>query len=333
MSDGPARATQRVRLGRTDVEVTRLGLGTAPLGGWPEATDPAVADATIQAAWDAGIRFFDTAPLYGHGLSETWLGQKLSKLPRDEFAVATKIGRLLRAVDPEEPSLFHGTPPVNPIYDFSYDGTVRSYDESLDRLGLDSVDIAHIHDPDDHYDEALDGARRALRDLKAAGRIRAVSAGMNQAEMLTDFARTGDFDCFLLAGRYTLLEQGALDNLLPACRERGISVITGGVFNSGVLIDPDRQAYYNYADAAPEIVERARRIGAICARHDVPVKAAALQFPLGHPAVACVLTGARTPAELEENVALFDLPIPPALWDDLKRERLLRDDAPVPEEI
>lgn len=333
MSDRPARATQRVRLGRTDVEVTRLGLGTAPLGGWPVETDPAVADATIQAAWDAGIRFFDTAPLYGHGLSETWLGQKLSKLPREEFSVATKVGRLLRAVEPEEPSLFHGTPPVNPVYDFSYEGTVQSYQESLGRMGLDSVDIAHIHDPDDYYQDALDGARRALRDLKAAGRIRAVSAGMNQAGMLTDFARTGDFDCFLLAGRYTLLEQGALDNLLPECLDRGISVITGGVFNSGVLIDPDRQAYYNYADAAPDIVERARRIGTVCARHGIPVKAAALQFPLGHPAVACVLTGARTPLELEENVTLFDLPIPAALWLDLKRERLLRDDAPVPEEI
>lgn len=333
MSDRPARATQRVRLGRTGVEVTRLGLGTAPLGGWPEETDPAVADATIQAAWDAGIRFFDTAPLYGHGLSETWLGQKLSKFPREEFAVATKVGRLLREVEPEEPSLFHGTPPVNPIYDFSYDGTIQSYEESLGRMGLDSVDVAHIHDPDDQYDAALGGARRALQDLKAAGRIHAVSAGMNQAEMLTRFAQTGDFDCFLLAGRYTLLEQGALDNLLPECLDRGISVIAGGVFNSGVLIDPDQQAYYNYAEAAPAIVERARRIGTICTRHDIPVKAAALQFPLGHPAVVCVLTGAQTPQELEENVALFDLPIPAALWLDLKQEGLLRDDAPVPEEI
>jgi D-threo-aldose 1-dehydrogenase len=324
---------QRVRLGHTDVQVPRLGLGTAPLGGWPDATDPAVADDTIQAAWDAGIRFFDTAPLYGHGLSETWLGQKLAKLPRDEFVVTTKVGRLLRTVEPEEPSLFHGTPPVNPVYDFSYDGVLQSYEESLGRLGLDSVDVAHIHDPDDNYDAAVDGALRALQELKAAGRIRAIGAGMNQAEMLTRFARTDAFDCFLLAGRYTLLEQGALDNLLPECVDRGISVIAGGVFNSGVLIDPDQQAYYNYLDAAPEIVERARRIGAVCARHDVPVKAAALQFPLGHPAVASVLTGARSPAEVEENVALFDLPIPADLWHDLKRERLLREDAPLPEEI
>lgn len=260
-------------------------------------------------------------------------GQKLSKLPRQEFAITTKVGRLLRDVEPEEPSLFHGTPPVNPVYDFSYDGTHRSYQESLGRLGLDSVDVAHIHDPDDHYDTAVDGALRALTELKADGRIRAIGAGMNQAEMLTRFARTGDFDCFLLAGRYTLLEQGALDSLLPECLERGISVIAGGVFNSGVLVDPDRQAYYNYADAAPEIVERARRIGAVCARHDVAVKAAALQFPLGHPAVASVLTGARSPTEVEENAALFDLPIPAGLWHDLKREHLLREDAPLPEEI
>ena len=328
---GP-RALRTTRLGSTEVEVTRLGLGTAPLGGWPRATDPDTAVATIRAAWDAGIRLFDTAPLYGHGLSESWLGEVLPAMPRESFAVATKVGRLLRHVDDPEPSLFSGTPPVSPVFDFSYEGTLRSHAESLDRLGLERVDIAHIHDPDDDFEEALSGAHRALCELRAAGAVRAVGTGMNQAEMLARFAREGDFDCFLLAGRYTLLEQGALDDLLPTCLERGISIIAGGVFNSGVLIDPDASAYYNYAPADAATVERSRRIGRVCERHGVPVKAAALQFPLGHPAVACVLTGARSPAELHENVKAFDVPLPPELWTDLKRERLLSEDAPVPED-
>ena len=336
MTDQPhdvtRRATQPVRLGRTDVIATRLALGTAPLGGWPEATVPATALATIDAAWDAGLRYFDTAPLYGHGLSETWLGEALGRRPRDAYALATKVGRLLRPVPPTEKGLFKGTPPVNPVADLSYEGTIRSLTESLERLRTGRVDVVHIHDPDDHYDQAMAGAYKALTELRAAGAVGAVGAGMNQAEMLTRFAEEGEFDCFLLAGRYTLLEQGALDNLLPACDVRQISVIAGGVFNSGVTVNPVAGAHYDYARADPLIVERARRIRDVCDAHGVPVKAAALQFPLGHPAVACVLTGVRTPAELGENLDAFEFPIPPDLWTALKRERLLRDDAPVPED-
>jgi D-threo-aldose 1-dehydrogenase len=327
------RATTRARLGGSDVEVTRLALGTAPLGGWPAATEPATAVATIRAAWEAGLRFFDTAPLYGHGLSESWLGEVLPDLPRDEFSLATKVGRLLRGVPASEPVLFQGTPPVNPVYDFGYDATVRSLSESLERLRLDRVDVAHIHDPDDHYDEAMSGAYKALRELRASGVVRAVGAGMNQTQMLTRFAQEGEFDCFLLAGRYTLLEQTALDDLLPACAERGISVIAGGVFNSGVIVDPGPGAHYNYAPADAAIVARCRRIADVCQSHGTPVKAAALQFPLGHPAVACVLTGVRTPDELAENLRAFEFPIPASLWLDLKREGLLAENAPVPDEL
>jgi len=324
--------TQRVPLGRTTLTVTRFGLGTAPLGGLFEAVDETTGVGVIERAWDAGIRFFDTAPLYGHGLAEMRLGKVLTQKPRDEFTLASKVGRLLRAdALPEPGQSWRGTPPVNPVFDFSYDGVMRSFEESLGRLGLDRIDILHIHDPDNHYDDALRGAYRALDRLRADGAIGAVSAGMNQAEMLTRFAREGDFDCFLLAGRYTLLDQIALKELLPECIKRGIAIIAGGVYNSGILADPKHGAHYNYQTAPAELLERARRIRDVCARHDVPLKAAAVQFPLGHPAVACVVIGCRNAAQLDESLEMFALEIPPKLWRDLKAERLLPAHAPTPE--
>ena len=230
---------ERIPLGRTALTVTRFGLGTAPLAGLFEEVGEEDALAVIERAWDAGIRFFDTAPLYGHGLAEIRLGKVLRHKPRDEFTLASKVGRLLRADAPPEPGqAFRGTPPVNPTFDFSYDGVMRSVDESLERMGLERIDILHIHDPDDHYNAALKGAYRALDRLRADGVIGAVGAGMNQAEMLIRFAREADFDCFLLAGRYTLLDQVALKELLPECVERGIAIIAGGVYNSGILADP-----------------------------------------------------------------------------------------------
>lgn len=331
-SGTPTRAQSTTTLGQTDVVVTRLGLGTAPLGGWPEATDPDVAVATIEAAMTAGLRLVDTAPLYGHGLSETWIGQTLSGRPRADFTLATKVGRLLRPVPAVEPVLFKGTPPVSPVPDFTHEGIVQSLHESLERLGMDWVDIAHLHDPDDYHDEAVSVAYPALRELRDQGKIRAIGAGMTQSEMLTSFARERAFDCFLVAGRYTLLEQGALDALLPACREHHISLIAGGVYNSGVLINPSPDSYYDYAPATADMIERSRLINEVCDRHGVPVKAAALQFPLGHPAVACVVTGARNPQELEENIDAFNFSIPQDLWKDLKRSHLIRDDAPTPED-
>jgi len=311
--------------------VTRLGLGTAPLAGLFEAVPENQALAVIERSWEAGIRFYDTAPLYGHGLAEIRVGKALRRKPREELTLASKVGRLLRAGAPPEPGqAFVGTPPVNPMFDFSYDGAMRSVDESLERLQLGRIDILHIHDPDDHYDEALNGAYRALDRLRSDGVIGAVSAGMNQAEMLTRFAREAKFDCFLLAGRYTLLEQGALKELLPVCLDKGVAVIAGGVYNSGVLADPKPGAHYNYQAAPPELIERAHRIGAVCGRHGVPIKAAAIQFPLGHPAVACVVVGCRSVAQLDESIAMFELAIPPAMWQELKHEGLLAPETPTP---
>ena len=322
---------ERVRLGRTKLTVTRLGLGTAPLAGLYHAVDEADGLRAIERSWELGLRFFDTAPLYGHGLAEQRLGKVLGGRPRDEFTLATKVGRLLRADAPPEPGQnFHGVPPVNPVFDFSYDGVMRSVEESRQRLGIERLDILHIHDPDNHYEQAIDGAYRALDRLRSDGVIGAVGAGMNQAEMLTRFARDGDFDCFLLAGRYTLLDQVALKELLPLCLDRGVAIIAAGVFNSGILTEPKPGARYNYRLAPDALVERAQRIQAVCERHGVPLRAAAVQFPLGHPAVQAVVVGCRSAEQVEDTVRMFETPIPSSLWDALKTERLLPDDAPTP---
>jgi D-threo-aldose 1-dehydrogenase len=299
------------------IRLPHVGLGTAPLGGLFEAVSDETALTTIELAWDRGIRFFDTAPLYGLGLSEQRLGRFLAGRPRDDFVLATKVGRLLRADAPPDPRESHwrGVPAVNPVWDFSYDGVLRSVDESLDRLGLDRIDVVHIHDPDDHFEEALHGAYPALDRLRSEGVIRAVGAGMNQVEMLTRFAREAEFDCFLVAGRYTLLDRVALPELLPLCVERGIAVIAGGVYNSGILAGGTT---FNYRPAPPELVEQAARLEAVCARHGVPLAAAALQFPLRHPAVASVLLGPRSPAQLGQSLDLLDVPIPDGLWDELQ---------------
>ena len=327
----------RTDLGRTELSVTRVGLGTAPLGGLFQPVDESDAVGAIEAAYGLGLRLFDTAPLYGHGLSERRLGLALAARPRDEFVLATKVGRLLRAGAPPDESQLSGglerwrnAPPVNPVFDFSFDGVMRSFEESLERLGLERIDILHIHDPDDHDEEALAGAYRALARLRDEGAIGAVGAGMNQPEMLVRFAREADFDCFLVAGRYTLLDQVALLDLLPLCFERGIAVILGGVYNSGILADPRPGAMFDYAPAASALVERAQHLQAVCRRHGVPLKAAAIQFPLAHPAVTSLLLGARSVAELEENLELLATPVPVDLWEELRRERLIPEEAPVP---
>jgi D-threo-aldose 1-dehydrogenase len=305
-------------------------LGTAPLGGLFQALAEEEAHRVVEAAWSTGIRFFDTAPQYGNGLAEERLGTVLSAKPRDEFVLATKVGRLLRAGAPPQSYTFPDAPPLNPVFDFSYDGVMRSVEESVARLGIERIDILHIHDPDDHFAEALSGAYAALDRLRAEGTITAVGAGMNQAEMLARFAREANFDCFLLAGRYTLLDQVGLNELLPLCDERGIAIIAGGVFNSGIMADPRPGSHYNYQAAPDELVRRAGRIKAVCERHGVSQKAAAIQFPLGHPAVQTVLTGCRSVDELNENVESFQAPIPPAVWDELKADGLLVANAPVP---
>ncbi len=333
--------TRRVPFGRTALTVTRLGLGSAPLGGLFEPVADEQAHAVVERAYDLGLRMFDTAPLYGYGMAERRVGHVLSQKPRDEFVLTTKVGRLIRpreevgdSVDATGRGQFLGVPPLVPVFDYSADAIVRSFEESLERLGLDRVDALLIHDPDEFLDQALAEALPALLELRRRGTIGAVGSGMNYAEPLARFAREGDFDCFLVAGRYTLLDQAALAELLPICEQKNIAIIIGGVFNSGILVNLDRDPAlqtFNYKPAEQQWLEKARRIKAVCDRHDVPLPAAALQFPLAHPAVATVLTGARNVAELEENFQLMQHPIPGQLWRDLKSEGLLPAEAPVPE--
>jgi D-threo-aldose 1-dehydrogenase len=323
---------EQVTLGRTDVAVTRLGLGLAPLGGLYQAVGDETASATVDAAWAHGIRFFDTAPLYGAGRSERRAGAALAGRDRDAYTLSTKVGRLLvpRYGDPVDADTWTEPTTHEPVFDFSAEGTRRSYRESLERLGLDTADILHIHDPDDHFAEAMAGARAALAELRAQGRVRAVSAGMNQSAMPTRFARTGDFDCFLLAGRYTLLDQSGLADLLPECASRGISVIAGGVYNSGILADPTPGATYDYLPASDAMLARTLAIRDVCGRHGVPLRAAALQFPFGHRSVASVLVGARSPAEVDDAVAMAGVDIPGQLWRDLTAAGLLPEGVPTP---
>ena len=337
-------ATARLPLGRTGLAVTRLGFGGASIGGLFSAVPDDEAIDTVRHAWDVGIRSFDTAPLYGYGASERRVGAALRDRPRDAFVLSTKVGRLVRDVDAippgadidrqafdgREDAFYTHDRPLRLVFDYSAAGVRRSLEESLERLGLDRIDIALIHDPDEHWQGAIDEAWPALERLRGEGVIGAVGAGMNQSAMLARFARETDMDVFLLAGRYTLLDQGALDELLPLCVDRGIAVLVGGVMNSGVLADPRPGSRFDYAPASDEILERARRLGEVCARHDVPLRAAAMQFPLAHPAVVSLVAGVRTPSHLDEYPAMLARTIPAALWDELRAERLLPADAPVP---
>lgn len=313
--------------------MTALGLGCAPLGNLYEPLRDEEAVEVVREAFAAGIRFFDTAPLYGHGLSERRLGAGLASLPRDEVVVSTKVGRILVPDDPSvgsEPTIFAAVPPVHPVFDFSTEGVHRSLEASLERLGLDRVDVVLVHDPDDHADDALTGAFPALRRWREEGVVGRIGAGMNQAPMLARFVREAGIDCVLLAGRYTLLDQSGLDDLLPLCEQTGVAVLAAGVFNSGLLADPVEGAPFFYEPAPPDVVQRARDIASVCARHDVPLTAAALQLAVAHPAVSTVLTGVRSVAELRANVADFQRPIPAALWDDLRASNLLPADVPTP---
>lgn len=337
ISSRAVRFSERVQLGRTGLRITRIGLGTAPLGNLYDPVSDDEATAVVERAYDLGIRFFDTAPLYGYGIAERRLGAVLRQKPRDSYVLSTKVGRLLRSDRAPDPSQFFegdpfykATPPVAPLFDFSHDGALVSHRESLERLGLDGVDILHIHDPDHHHDQALTEAFPALAELRRQGVTGAVGAGMNQADMLARFAEQADFDCFLLAGRYTLLDQTALSTFLPLCEARSIPVIVGGVFNSGLLADPRPGARYDYVPASADMVERARKTQAVCAGHGVTLRAAAIRFPFGHPAVASVLIGCRTVQELNENVIACEEAIPEDLWSELKAENLLPAEVPTP---
>lgn len=297
-----------------------LGLGCAPLGNLFTAVSDDDAAATVAAAWQQGIRFFDTAPQYGHGLSETRLGAALAEYPRDEYTLVSKVGRILVAPSPgaaRPPSGFVDIPAVDPVFDFSRDGILRSLDDSLTRLDTDRLDIVHVHDPDDHEAEALAAAFPTLIELRNQGVIGQVGCGMNQVAMLARFVEQVDLDCILLAGRYTLLDRSGAP-LLALCESLGIDVIVGGVFNSGLLANPVVGATFDYAAAPPELVARAQALQAVCEEFLVPLPAAALQFVSRHSAVARTLVGARAAAEIEADVAYADLDIPDELWGELE---------------
>ena len=327
--------SEKVPLGKTTLAVSRLGLGGGPLAGYYRDVPEEQAIATIHRALALGVNLLDTAPLYGCGKSEIRMGRALSGRQREAFVLATKVGRVLLPVDPvegAEPYCGYENPlQYRPVFDFSYAGVMRSFQESLERLGLDRIDIAHIHDADDHYEDAIEGAYPALAKLREQGKIRAISAGMNQGEMPARFAREADFDCFLIASRYTLLEYTGMEDLLSLCLQKKISIIIGAPFNSGILATGARSdALFNYSPAPPDILERVRQIETVCAEHEVPLRAAALQFPFAHPAVASIIPGSRSVAEIEENFRLMSFEIPPDFWVELSRKNLLPQGAPVP---
>ncbi|MDP1966120.1 MAG: aldo/keto reductase [Reyranella sp.] len=337
---------KRRKVGKTKLEVTELGLGGAPMGGFRATIPDADAVKLTDDGYDAGIRFFDTSPYYGYGRSELRMGAALREKPRDSYVLSTKIGRILHAMKPGEkpPADFreNGLPGFAPVYDYTYDGVMRSLEHSHMRLGLQKIDIALIHDVDfwttkdravleERFKTVMDSGYRALDELRRAGVIDAIGVGINESDTSTRFIKAGDFDCMLLAGRYTLLEQGALEEFLPECQKRNVSVILGGPYNSGILTGNVKPgATHDYVAAPAALIEKAQKIEAVCQRHGVPLGAAAMQFPLFHPAFCAVIPGALSTAEVKQNVTYMGVRIPVELWSELKREKLLDPAAPTP---
>jgi D-threo-aldose 1-dehydrogenase len=332
------------RLGNGGIKFTELGFGTAPLGNLYRAISDEEAHDVLQAAWDDGCRYFDTAPLYGLGLSEVRVGNFLRGKPRDQYVISTKAGRLMKVSPPESRTgigKFFDVPNRREVYDYSYDGVMRSFEASFERTGLDRFDILYVHDLDvwthgskevnDAYTETfMTSGYYAMLSLRDQGVIKAFGGGVNEWQACEALARRGDFDLFLLAGRYTLLEQEALVSFLPLCTERGIGIVLGGPYNSGILArGPSEDAQYNYADAPRDVIERVRRINATCERHGVRMIEAALNFPLKHPAVVSVIPGGQSVAEVNSNRSILGKNLPAALWQELKSEGLMRQDAPV----
>jgi D-threo-aldose 1-dehydrogenase len=336
----------RRRVGKTKLEVTELGLGGAPMGGFRAKIPDAEAVKLSDAGYAAGIRYFDTSPFYGYGRSELRMGAALREKPRDDYVLSTKVGRILHPMKPGEkpPADFreNGLPGFAPVFDYTYDGVMRSLEHSHFRLGISRIDIALIHDVDfwtikdraildQRFKTVMDSGFRALDELRKAGVIGAIGVGINESDTSLRFIQAGDFDCMLLAGRYTLLEQGALDAFLPECTKRSVSVILGGPYNSGILTGGVKPgATHDYVAAPAGLIEKAQKIEAICQRHGVELGAAAMQFPLFHPALCSVIPGALSVAEVEQNVARMSVKIPVDLWSELKREKLLVPSAPTP---
>jgi D-threo-aldose 1-dehydrogenase len=339
-------ALPRRRVGKTRLEVTTLGLGGAPMGGFRANISDAEAVGLTDAAYQLGVRFFDTSPFYGYGRSELRMGAGLREKPRDDYVLSTKIGRILHALKPGEvpPADFreNGLPGFAPVFDYSYDGVMRSLEHSHFRLGISRIDIALVHDVDfwttrdraildQRFKTVMDSGFRALDELRRAGVIGAIGVGINESDTSLRFIQAGDFDCMLLAGRYTLLEQGGLEAFLPECVKRGVSVILGGPYNSGILTGGVKDdTTHDYAQAPAPLIDKARRIEAVCQRHGVELGAAALQFPLFHPALCAVIPGALAAREVKQNVERMVVKIPSELWSELKREKLLDPNAPTP---
>jgi D-threo-aldose 1-dehydrogenase len=335
--------SDRKKFGRVSLDVTAMGLGTAPIGNQFRFVPEADARAVIDGAWDAGLRYFDTAPFYGHGLAEYRLGEGLRWRPREEYILSTKVGRLLapRARSQVKSSFWVDPGPFEVIHDYGYDATMRSFEDSLQRMGLERIDIAFIHDIDNfshapdvqraHFRAAMDGAYKALDRLRSEGAVKAIGVGCNEWQVCDAALRERDFDCFLLAGRYTLLEQDALDTFLPLCEERNVAIVVGGGYNSGILATGAvAGAHYNYSVAPEPILARVRDIGAVCNEFGVPLKAAALQFVLAHPCVPTIIPGTRSFGHLQDNLTQISHPIPRDFWSELQRRGLLRRDAPTP---
>ena len=334
------------RVGKTKVEVTTIGLGGAPMGGFRATISDAEAVALSDEAYALGVRYFDTSPYYGYGRSELRMGAALREKKREEFVISTKIGRIMHAMKPGEPKPAdfrdNGLPGFAPVYDYTYDGVMRSLEHSYLRLGLSKIDIALVHDVDfwttrdrdvlnQRFKTVMDSGFKALDELRKAGIVSAIGVGINEADTSLRFIQAGDFDCMLLAGRYTLLEQGALEAFLPECTKRGVSVILGGPYNSGILTGGVKDnATHDYTQAPRELIEKARKIEAVCRRHGVELGAAAMQFPLFHPAFCAVIPGALSVTEVKQNVARLSAKIPVELWSELKREKLLDPAAPTP---
>jgi D-threo-aldose 1-dehydrogenase len=334
------RANDTAALPRAQLRLTRLGMGCAPIGGLYRASSDGEARAAVDTAWDLGMRYFDTAPYYGFTLSERRLGMALRERQRDDYVISTKVGRLMRpdaSVRPGECGWAEPLP-FRPHYDYSYEGILRSHEDSLQRVGMDRIDILFVHDigrathgeRHEHYWQQLTkgGGFRALEQLRSEGRVRAIGLGVNESEAVYAAMQECDLDCTLLAGRYTLLEQAALSPLLEACERQGNAIVIGGPFNSGVLVGNGK---FNYEDAPAEVIRRVEAIAAVCREFNVPLPAAALQFPMAHPAVVSCIPGAADPAQLRQNAAWFDTPIPYELWQVLKQRGLLDERAPVPE--
>jgi D-threo-aldose 1-dehydrogenase len=336
------QASDLRKLPRRDISLSSMGLGCAQLGGLYQAVGDAEARAIVDAAWDLGVRYFDTAPYYGYTLSERRLGAALRARPRASYVLSTKVGRLMLPdphVRPGE-SGWAEPLPFRPHYDYSYDGIKRSHEDSLQRLGMDRVDILYVHDigrvthgdRHAHYWAQLThgGGFRALMQLREEGSVRAFGLGVNEWEAIADAMEECDLDCALLAGRYTLLEQASLAPLLDRCAARGIGIVIGGPFNSGILAGNRK---FNYEDAPAAIVARVAAITEVCREAGVPVQAAALQFPMAHPAVVSCIPGAQSAPQLRQNAAWFGQPLPPALWQALARDGLIDPRAPVPRAV